>query len=487
MTEGQASADVDELVRTLRKMEEAQVTTVQFSMPWDWLQQEEQRIRYDYVSWVVESACENTNLKVALVLDLARAPQWLFAKYPDARSKDSHGRSYELLSWSHEEANKAALGFLGDIAGHLAQTHRGCVTAMQPVYNNEYQAKYTQEFDAYQDYAPVALSAYRQWLQARSSKPRLEDVNARWGTEFKAWEEVVPPALEAGSKMGIDLSPRFWDWIHFREAHGARVLNRACAAVQAAGLRCFHQLPDTFTVLNAVYGATMLQQLAASPHTDFLVLGTNFRTPFGTGVNPAKIRLAVAAAQSYGKPVHFMASVNQVRDLELLAEAYRQALLAGAEGLGLSNWAGRLQWDEALSAAMRPGLERAGTGGCRVRGKGQELVGVFIDLGSCSAWHGLQWQWSRKDPLHDFVQDLADTLGATCEADVSVYLALDRFVEAVPLFDRIVFVEPLVLHGAAQVNLYALAKAATLSKRHEVMQLPANQTNGVLMGVLQQL
>lgn len=77
--------------------------------------------------------------QVALVLDLARAPQWLFAKYPDARSKDSHGRSYELLSWSHEEANKAALGFLGDIAGHLAQTHRGCVTAMQPVYNNEYQ------------------------------------------------------------------------------------------------------------------------------------------------------------------------------------------------------------------------------------------------------------------------------------------------------------------------------------------------------------
>ncbi len=117
----------------------------------------------------------------------------------------------------------------------------------------------------------------------------------------------------------------------------------------------------------------------------------------------------------------------------------------------------------------------------------------------------LQWQWSRKDPLHDFVQDLADTLGATCEADVSVYLALDRcvllaiihagnycsaftptalllfsrwccgdnkrdgagwcrspgrsvdplarrFVEAAPLFDRIVFVEPLVLHGPAQVG-----------------------------------
>ncbi len=77
--------------------------------------------------------------QVALVLDLARAPRWLFAKYPDARSQDSHGRSYELLSWSHEVANKAALGFLGDIAGHLAQTHSGCVTAMQPVYNNEYQ------------------------------------------------------------------------------------------------------------------------------------------------------------------------------------------------------------------------------------------------------------------------------------------------------------------------------------------------------------
>ncbi len=93
---------------------------------------------------------------------------------------------------------------------------------------------------------------------------------------------------------------------------------------------------------------------------------------------------------------YYFGNPPQVRDLELLAEAYRQALLAGAEGLGLSNWAGRLQWDEALAAAMRPGLERAGAGagagagGCRVRGKGQELVGVFIDLESCSAWHGLQ-------------------------------------------------------------------------------------------------
>lgn len=33
-----------------------------------------------------------------------------------------------------------------------------------------------------------------------------------------------------------------------------------------------------------------------------------------------------------------------------------------------------------------------------------EVVGVFLHLQSCAAYHGLQWKWARKDPLHDMVE-----------------------------------------------------------------------------------
>ena len=60
-----------------------------------------------------------------------------------------------------------------------------------------------------QDYSAPALSAFRGWL--RSRRPRIEDLNMRWGTTFASWEELTPPVLEAGSFPGVDMSPR-WVW-----------------------------------------------------------------------------------------------------------------------------------------------------------------------------------------------------------------------------------------------------------------------------------
>ncbi|KAG2425720.1 hypothetical protein HXX76_013562 [Chlamydomonas incerta] len=484
----------------------AGLTSVMFSSPWSWFELEQGSIRFDYLDWVAESACSNTGLKVAFLLDMVRAPAWVFKQWPDARAADSHGRKYELLSWFHADARKAALQVVSEVTKHLMDTHRDCVVAVQPVFNNEYEARYTQEHDCYQDYSAPAMTAFRTWL--RSRRPRIEDMNARWGSAFGSWEELTPPVLEAGSFTGVDMSPRYWDFLHWREAAGAEVFNGACAAVQAAGALCFHHVPESFTVLDAVYGTSMIKHIAASPHTDFLIVGSGLRTPYGTVLNPTKLRMFVGAVASYGKPVHFEAAIRQdggssMAAYELLGSAARNALLAGARGLGVTGWLGRLKPDAQLAAALQPPpLE------CRGAGRGGELVGVFIHIDSCMAWHGLQWHSARKDPLHDFVQDLADTLSARCDTDVVVHVELERFAADLlgsstgggagsssssrsggRRFDRVIFVEPLVL-TAKELDTYALVKAAVASlppSRAAVMRLPANNTAGVLLQVHEEL
>eukprot|EP00198_Chlamydomonas_reinhardtii_P010301 XP_001699638.1 predicted protein [Chlamydomonas reinhardtii] len=446
----------------------AALTGVLFSSPWSWFELEQGAIRFDYLDWVAEAACSNTGLKVAFLLDVVRAPAWVFAKWPDARAADSHGRKYELLSWFHEEARKQALQVVAEVTKHLVETHRDCVVAVQPVFNNEYEARYTQEHDCYQDYSAPALSAFRGWL--RSRRPRIEDLNMRWGTTFASWEELTPPVLEAGSFPGVDMSPRYWDFLRWREQAGADVFNGACAAVQAAGALCFHHVPEFFTVLDAVYsGGSMLKHIASSPHTDFLIIDSGLRTPYGTVMNPTKLRMFVGAAVSYGKPVHFEAAVRQDSGgssnaaYELLGSASRNALMAGARGLGVTGWLGKLQPDAQLAAALQPPpVECRGSG---------ELVGVFIHIDSCMAWHGLQ--------LERFAADL---LGSSTGGAGSSRSGGRRF-------DRVVFVEPLVL-TAKELDTYALVKAAVASlppSRAVVMRLPANNTAGVQLQVHEEL
>ncbi|KXZ54056.1 hypothetical protein GPECTOR_5g164 [Gonium pectorale] len=475
-TQNETQRLTGDLVNTLREMEATGISTAVFSSPWDWFEQEEGKIKYDYLDWVMQTTCQNTKLKVAFILDMVRAPAWVFTKFPDAKAMDSHYRQYQLLSWFHAEAHKVAQETLRNVVSHMANSYRECLSAVQPVYNNEYEAKYTQEHDCYQDYSPPAESAFREWLKVR--RQRLEDLNGRWGTQFKTWEEVVPPVLEAGALMGVDMASRYWDFLKFREVVGAEVFTRSCAVVKSAGVRCFHHVPEFFSVLSAVYGASMFKHIAASPYVDFIIVNSNFRTSYGTVLNPTKLRMYINAAQSYGKPVYFEAAVERMSSLELLEAGFRHAAASGAMGIGLTNWLGRLPLNASLMQALHP---------APVRCRATELVGVFIHLDSCSAWHGLQWGWSRKDPLHDFVQDLADTLGAECGTHMAVFMELDRFYNALPQMDRVVFVEPIMLFGAVELDLYALVKTAVRSMRHDILYMPVNQTNGVQMTVLQDL
>ncbi len=61
----------------------------------------------------------------------------------------------------------------------------------------------------------------------------------------------------------------YWDWMAFREEYGANHLNTACGIVKKAGLGCFHHFPEFFSVLDAIYGATMFKRLASNENVDF--------------------------------------------------------------------------------------------------------------------------------------------------------------------------------------------------------------------------
>ncbi|GIM09855.1 hypothetical protein Vretimale_13659 [Volvox reticuliferus] len=468
-----------DLIATLKNMESLGITTVMFSSPWDWLQPAEKgATRFQLLDALANATCKNTKLKVAFILDMVRAPEWVFNKWPDAKAVDSHMKSYKLLSWFHPSSNKLAIAILVEIVTLLANKHPGCVTAVQPVYSNEYEARYSQENDCFQDYSQNAILSFQQWLQARS--PDLDDLNGRWGTNFTSWETVTPPLLEAGSFMGADITPRYWDFISFRELHGAQVLNRACAAVQAAGVRCFHHVPELFTVLDAVYGTTLFKQIAASSNTDFIIINSNFKTSYGDATSPTKTQLNVAAAAAYGKQVYFEASLEHSPSLESLQSVVTLALMAGAEGVGISNWLGKYDLNPELLAALQPVVPS-----CPVT----ELVGVFIHLDSCSAFHGLQWAYPRKDPVHDLVQSISEKLAASnsCGGAISVYLELSALVAELPSLDRVVFIEPVVLLGDAQLELYAQAKEAVRGMQHQFVQLPLNQTRGIRVAVIPDL
>lgn len=135
--------------------------------------------------------------------------------------------------------------------------------------------------------------------------------------------------------------------------------------------------------MDAIYGATMFKHVAASPTTTFLIMDTNFITPYGTRTKPVKMQLYVAAARAYGKSVYFEAAVERLADYGVLQEAFRAARTAGADGLGVSHWLTRLEPNKSLTEAF----------GALPECSGGELVGLFVPLDSCSAFHGSQVRW----------------------------------------------------------------------------------------------
>ncbi len=83
--------------------------------------------------------------------------------------------------------------------------------------------------------------------------------------------------------------------------------------------------------------------------------------------------------------------------LQVLNEGYKAALRAGVPNLGIANWLNRVKLNRQVfhlppadvsgsPAAGQSSLSRSGPA-CQAP---SEVVGVFIHLDSCAAWHGMQ-------------------------------------------------------------------------------------------------
>lgn len=99
----------------------------------------------------------------------------------------------------------------------------------------------------------------------------------------------------------------------------------------------------------------------------------------------------------------------------------------------------------------------------------------------------MQWRTSSNDPLHDFTEELSARLSEKCGTDIVVYIELDRFLADMARFDRAVFVEPIVLYGKRQLELYSDVREALKSIPHEVLAMPTNMSTGTVLTVIEDL
>lgn len=66
-------------------------------------------------------------------------------------------------------------------------------------------------------------------------------------------------------------------------------------------------------------------------------------------------------------------------------------------------------------------------------------------------------------------------------------MELDRLLADMHKFDRVVFVEPVVLYGSREFSSYLKVKGALGHVPHEVLSLPINVTTGPQIMVMQEL
>ncbi len=89
--------------------------------------------------------------------------------------------------------------------------------------------------------------------------------------------------------------------------------------------------------------------------------------------------------------------------------------------------------------------------------------------------------------MHDFTEELSARLSENCGTDIVVYIELDRFLADMARFDRAVFVEPVVLYGRRQLELYSEVRVALKAIPHEVLTMPTNMSTGAVLTVIEDL
>jgi len=304
-----------------------------------------------------------------VVLDAFRGPQWLFERHPDARplgggppEHPCNKRIRGFTTFAHTEAFAYALRFVSTTVQEInSALGPSAVHSFQPNFNNELEARYTQECDIFLDYSPTTIAAYRQWLRAQNSDASYW--SRRWGTQRGPksgllwseeeqdwrWDTIKPPNVFGDTTQSVGLptpktQPRtrqtmrtqtpddehqpvtslaYWDWLRFREVQLSHAYRTACDRVVAHGGRgCFLHFGEFFTSIDAINAVIIFELANASSITDIIV-DSNFVNFGHLRVDPVMASILVSAAQPYvsgaatGKNLWFEGAAER---LELASE-----------------------------------------------------------------------------------------------------------------------------------------------------------------------
>ena len=219
----------------------------------EWTACEKVEGRYDFST--LRTVCDlagRLGLRVIVQVYIDSAPDWVGAKYPEAKFVSSNGVAVESQAspgfcFDHAGVREKVLKFFGEAAKAVKDkpAFYGWDLWSEPHIINWAEVYYVGNLDNVQFcYCPSSQARFREWLKAKYRN--LDALNKAWYRTFRAWDEVQPP------RYGTILT--YTDYIDWKEyisdklAEDLRFKDRAVHAVLPQSVTTSHSAaPGIFT------------------------------------------------------------------------------------------------------------------------------------------------------------------------------------------------------------------------------------------------
>ncbi len=219
----------------------------------EWTACEKEEGKYDFSA--LRTVCDlagRVGLRVIVQVYIDSAPDWVGARYPEAKFVSSNGVAVESQAapgfcFDHAGVRDKVLRFLGEAAKAVRDkpAFYGWDLWSEPHIINWAELYYVGDLENVQFcYCPSSQARFREWLKAKYQS--LDRLNKAWYRTFRAWEEVQPP------RYGTILT--FTDYIDWKEfisdklAEDLKLKDQAVHAVLPESVTTSHSAaPGLFT------------------------------------------------------------------------------------------------------------------------------------------------------------------------------------------------------------------------------------------------
>jgi beta-galactosidase len=177
-----------------KEMRELGLTYVRIAeFAWSKMEPSEGTYEWDWLDQAIDSLA-NEGLKVVLCTPTATPPAWLIRAHPEILPCDAEGRVRKFGSRRHYD-------FSSDVFMEYAKKINRAIAARYGEHPAVVGWQIDNEFachDTARSYSPVALAAFRKWLQARYQS--LDQLNEAWGNifwsqQYSDWDQIELPNL----------------------------------------------------------------------------------------------------------------------------------------------------------------------------------------------------------------------------------------------------------------------------------------------------